>query len=80
MVWGAPLSGKTTFSKTLAEKLGVPYLNVQELLARHMQEETEIGHVVCPNFFNFYIYNNIIFFIIYIYLYYIYHSCRRNKN
>lgn len=47
MVWGPPLSGKTTYAKKLAENLGVPCLDVNSLLDKHLHENTEIGIIVC---------------------------------
>ncbi len=56
LVWGPPLSGRTAYAKQIAVKMNVPYLDVEELLIRHLQENTEVGLVVstrCFLSFNF---------------------------
>lgn len=53
MVWGPPLSGKTTYAKQLACKLGVPYLDVLSLLNKHLHSNTEFGlavYLLFPSF------------------------------
>lgn len=47
MIWGPPLSGKTTYAQEISRKFNVNYLNMEDVVKSHVEDqESELGRIV----------------------------------